>query len=679
MGRTGRTHLATLALATAAILAAGAARAAERVAVIIGNGNYLQGPLPNPVHDAASVAAALTDLGFRAEIIANAGTAQMHEDVLRAIAAARGAEIFVLYYAGHGVQANGVNYLLPVDLTVRSQDDVRLKALPLNSIVDTMGRADIGTGLVFLDACRNNPLADKGVVPRGLAFFEKSKGEMVISYAAAAGAVAYDGVGSNSPYSLALTEALEEPGLDIYAVMRQVRRRVREITEGRQIPWVSGSVEREIVLNQDSDPAFREAASFDPADPNWLDDTSWQSIAGRSNATLFAQFLRDFPTSRYAPAARARLAELSAADRRPPILADPLAPVVPTATGAPLVDPMAAGITSCDLLAAGDRDPWRLVQGVPPHRLNTQEAILACARDLAAHPNQPRLLFELARALRYAERWPEALHYAGLAAERDYPEAYSTLASLHAQGLGVELDPRRAVALWRRGAELGSPNARANLGRSYRDGFGVDRSLPDAVHWMSLAASAGEMIAADDLGNLYRRGQEGIPADLPRARDWYQLGASLGSSNAMANLGTLYRDGDGVGRDPDIAKYWFRRASDAGNRYAPFHLARLLLAEDAKAHRAEALDLFLLAGNRGFPEGFTRVAQIYGGGKGGRDAEQAYFYARLALGSGDEKAAGVLKTLGDKVEPATIQAASEKAERWLAQNGDSLRMSRFAK
>ena len=667
-----------LGLALLALWTPPAFAAADRVAIVVGNAAYLQAPLDNPLNDSNAVAGAIQDLGFSTVILQDADAARMRQDMLGAIVGAKGADLVVFYYAGHGVQSGGINYLLPVDSRIASKADIEAQGLPLNAIVDAMGRAGIETGLIFLDACRSNPAAEEGIVEPGLAFMEQSVGEMVISYAASAGAVAYDGDGPNSPYSQALTEALDEPGLDIYGIMRKVRGRVREMTEGRQIPWVSGSVERKIVLNRDSSAGFREAAAFDPADPNWLDDTRWQTIATRSNPALFTQFLDDFPTSRYAVLARKRLEEAATLGRQA-IPVNLAYSETPAAAEDRLIDPLAERITACDRLAAGNRDPLRIVPGVPLQRLDAQEAILACTGDLAAHPDEPRLLYQLARALSHAERWREASHFAGLAAERGYPDAYALLAWMSAEGHGVEAEPRRAVALWRRGAELGSPNARANLGRSYRDGFGVDVSMPDALHWFRLAALTGEMIAADDLGNLYKKG-ESIAADPAKALDWYNLGASLGSSNAMTNLGSLYRDGVGVERDARMAKHWYERASDEGNRFAPFHLARLLLAEDAKANAVEALNLFLLAGNRGFAEGFTRAAKLYAEAEGAdRRLEEAYFFASLARGSGDPKAAAVLKKLQGTLDPAALGAAEAKADLWLAQNGDMLRINRFAK
>ena len=665
-------------LAMLALWATPAFAANDRVAIVVGNAAYLQAPLDNPLNDSNAIAGAVQELGFSTIILQDAGAARMRQEMLAAVADAKGADLVVFFYAGHGVQSGGINYLLPIDSKIASKEDIKAQGLPLNAIVDAMGKAGIETGLIFLDACRNNPAADKGLVEPGLAFIEQSAGEMVISYAASAGAVAYDGEGPNSPYSQALAEALGEPGLDIYAIMRKVRGRVREMTEGRQIPWVSGSVERKIVLNQDSAAGFQDQVTFNPADPNWLDDTRWQSIATRSNPTLFTQFLEDFPTSRYAASARVRLDEATTLGRR----AIPVNLVYPEASATAeerLIDPLAERITACDRLAAGDRDPLRIAPGISFQRLNAQEAILACTGDLALHPDEPRLLFQLARALSHDERWQEAAHYAGLAAEHGYPDAYALLAWMSAEGHGIKAEPARAVALWRRGAELGSPNARANLGRSYRDGFGVDHSLPDALHWFKLAALAGEMIAADDLGNLYKKG-EVVAANPAKALNWYNLGASLGSSNAMTNLGGLYRDGVGVEKDPSMAKSWYERASDEGNKYAPFHLARVLLAENAKANAVEALNLFLLAGNRGFAEGFTRAAKLYAEAEGAdRRPEEAYFFARLAQGSGDPKAADLLAPLQKTLAPAAQKDIETKADLWLDQNGDMLRINRFAK
>ena len=235
---------ALLLLAVVLVASPPDAFAAGRVALVVGNGTYAHiGPLPNPGNDAADMAAALRRLGFDVTTVRDADRNAMTEALRVFTRASAGADVSLVFYAGHGLEMDGVNYLVPVDAQLERDTDVRFEAVELDYVLAATVGADLR--VVILDACRNNPLARS--MQRTGASRSVSRGsfgdldesllgdETLVAYAAAAGTTADDGVGRNSPYTSALLSYLEQP-LEIGLLFREVRARVLEATEGRQRP-----------------------------------------------------------------------------------------------------------------------------------------------------------------------------------------------------------------------------------------------------------------------------------------------------------------------------------------------------------------------------------------------------------------------------------------------------------
>ena len=231
-------------LALGAWLAPSAASAAGRVALVVGNGVYGEiGTLPNPGNDAADVAAALGRLGFGVTTVRDADRAGLTA-ALRAFARqSAGADVSLVFYAGHGLEVDGVNYLVPVDARLERDTDVRFETVALYDVLASTVGASLR--VVILDACRNNPLSRSmqrtgaaRSVSRG-SFGELNEAllgdETLVAYAAAAGTTAADGTGRNSPYTSALLAYLERP-LEIGILFRQVRAQVLATTNGEQRP-----------------------------------------------------------------------------------------------------------------------------------------------------------------------------------------------------------------------------------------------------------------------------------------------------------------------------------------------------------------------------------------------------------------------------------------------------------
>ena len=214
----------------------------EAHAVVIGNGRYSGGNrLANPINDAKLIASKLRSLGFKVSEVLDADRAQLVQVLSTFSKTASNADVALLFYAGHGVQVSGVNYMVPIDMNLSDASEIALQAISLNSVVEQYIPGK--TKIVFLDACRDNPLlqvAGRGLT-RGLAPISVAQGTL-IAYATKDGQTADDGVGQkNSPFTAALYEHLADPD-DISVILRKVREKVMQRTNGRQQPWDYGSL-----------------------------------------------------------------------------------------------------------------------------------------------------------------------------------------------------------------------------------------------------------------------------------------------------------------------------------------------------------------------------------------------------------------------------------------------------
>ena len=208
-----------------------------RYALIIGNSAYKAAPLQNPEHDAAAMADVLREVGFAVTHLTNAGLPAM-EAAVRALRTDLGkGGVGLFYFAGHGVQTEGSNYLLPVGAGVQDRHDIKYKALAAQWVVESLESAGNGLNIVILDACRDDPYARRvrGAGPAGLAQMESGTG-MLIAFATKPGEVAADGAGRHSPYTRHLVEQIRVPGVSIEEMFKRVRAGVVRETDSAQTP-----------------------------------------------------------------------------------------------------------------------------------------------------------------------------------------------------------------------------------------------------------------------------------------------------------------------------------------------------------------------------------------------------------------------------------------------------------
>ena len=312
------------------------AQAEPRVALVIGNSNYGSeiGKLANPANDAGLIAAALQQTGFKVIKVIDADQKKMKRaiaDFGDTLAAAGPLATGLFYYAGHGVQVQGNNYLVPVGADISKEADVDIESVSADDVMKQMDFAANQVNIIILDACRNNPLqrsfrsATRGLAPMR----SDSVRGTFIAYSTSPGQTAADGSGQNSPYSSALASALAKPGMGIEEIFRDVRGQVMKATNDKQIPWDSSSLTAPFFFKPAGAqfttaaqpapaPAAKPAASTSSSLKSPERDL-WDAVDGSKQASDYQAYLDQYPTGTYASLAKSRMAALgSGAPRQQP-------------------------------------------------------------------------------------------------------------------------------------------------------------------------------------------------------------------------------------------------------------------------------------------------------------------------------------------------------------------------
>lgn len=212
--------------------------ASKRVALVIGNSRYYSSPLPNPVNDARDISAKLQTLGFEVMLVEDAGLRTMEEAIDRFSKQSRDA-VSVFFYAGHGLQVDGENYLIPIDAVMDDEGDVRYETVAAGRVLENLRYADSLLNIVILDACRTNPFSRFfRTNTRGLARVNAPRGS-IVAFSTAPGDVASDGPGRNSPYATAFLRHVADPNLTVEAFFKEVAKDVSMQTGDKQRPWIS--------------------------------------------------------------------------------------------------------------------------------------------------------------------------------------------------------------------------------------------------------------------------------------------------------------------------------------------------------------------------------------------------------------------------------------------------------
>jgi hypothetical protein len=564
-------HAAMIWLAGLAALAISVQAFAEtRVALVVGNSNYAHGGrLPNPANDAAAVAEALRKVGFTVTAKQDLSKTQFEEALKTFTRDAASADVAVVYYAGHGMEMGGTNYLIPVDATLAADSDVDFETVPLDLVMRSVDGAK-RIKVVILDACRNNPFADamkhnngaSRSIGRGFAKVEP-EGDMLVAYAAEAGSTAEDGDTPNSPFATALTKRLVVPGVEIRILFGQVRDDVLAETGQRQRPAIYGSLGGDgfyfVPAPGQGVSVASTGAGAAPAglDPRAIELAYWQSVEASNDPVQLNAYLTRYPKGSFDDIAHAKLAGLKS---QQVAKAEPPPPVASrtAAVGDPNLAPEA--------VLNGDR-----ALHAKDYASALQSYRQAADRGLSVAQYDVGRMYQ--DGLGVPVDYEEALKWFRLAALQGNAAAQVGIGHLYEEGHGVPVNYVEAMHWFRLAVRIGFPAAQNSIGRLYEEGLGVSVDHAEAMRWFRLAADQGWPIAQSNVGHLYRNGL-GVPVDYAEAMRWFRLAADQGYAQAQFNLALLYAEGLGTPKDPAAARLWMQKAANGGVDRARVWLAR---------------------------------------------------------------------------------------------------------
>jgi curli biogenesis system outer membrane secretion channel CsgG len=294
-----RTQVAALLLTLSGLAAAAVG---DRVALVIGNGKYASAPLVNSVNDSRAMAQSLREMGFTVIERENITSKQIPATLREFRTSLTPGSVALFFYAGHGLQIKGTNYLPAVDAEINSEDDVPMQSIDLNRILDILAESKTRLNLLFLDACRNNPYARSmrsGVT--GLAKVDAPSGTL-ISFATRPGSTASDGSGGHGVYTEQLLGQMREPNVPVEQVLKRVGASVKRATRGAQEPWMEGSIEGDFYFRGGG----AAAVASGPVDPLALELAYWDSVKSSANARDYQAYLDKYPQGQFAGLARER-------------------------------------------------------------------------------------------------------------------------------------------------------------------------------------------------------------------------------------------------------------------------------------------------------------------------------------------------------------------------------------
>lgn len=287
------------------------AHSEKRVALVIGNSEYTDAtPLTNPLNDANDMSAALERLGFDVVKGIDLDFAGMRQTLKDFAAKLEGADTALFYYAGHAVQVNGENYIAPIDTVLEREADLPFETFTLNRIQSLM-EENAKTLLMFLDACRDNPLSRRFVrssrsvgTTRGLARPPSTSEGTYIAFSTQPGNVALDGDGRNSPFTKALLDNIEKPGIEIASLMTDVRRQVYDDTNKQQLPWTNSALLGHFYFNNQQEGIDADLDTSRDSDDSLkqfkIEETDWKTISKTNDPEKIKSFLKKYPDGNFA-------------------------------------------------------------------------------------------------------------------------------------------------------------------------------------------------------------------------------------------------------------------------------------------------------------------------------------------------------------------------------------------
>lgn len=647
------------------LMTLGNAHSANRLALVIGNNDYMQvTDLQKAANDANAIADTLKSVGYEVLVARDATRREMNRQLQLFASRLNPGDEALFYFAGHGVEISGRNYLLPTDIPNASagqEDFVTAEAIPVDVVLDRIRGRGTRISILIIDACRDNPFPKSGTRSlggsRGLTRTIAPEGTFIM-YSAGVGQTALDRLSDNdanpnSVFTRSLIPLLKQPGMSLIQTARQVRRDVQDLAttvSHDQRPAYYDEVTGDFFF------AGRKEESKDAPEPPRQSVNpaaqAWSTIEDTASKAVLEAFIQRFPDSLYADFAKARLKELGQVD---------VALVSPQPTRQP--QPGArAPVDDCDILAAHPEDPDAVVKGTEFDAINPARAIAACSAAVRKYPEEKRFAFQLARAVHATKDYKSAMSAYEALAREGYSAAQNNLGVMYDNGEGVSEDNAEAVKWYRKAADLGNARSQNSLGLMYQHGEGVDRDPAEAMKWYRKAAAQDNADALNNIAVMYDNG-EGMPEDDVEAAKWYRLAAEKGSPEARTSLGYMYENGEGVAADINEAVKWYRLAAEQGFAQGQTNLG--LMYQNGRGvpqDYAEAAKWYRRAADQGHAQGQTNLAILYDNGQGvpmddleaaswyRKAAEQGYDVAQTNLGVMYQNGEGVARDAREAVK-----------------------------
>jgi TPR repeat protein len=491
----------------------------KRFALVIGNSQYSSSPLKNPVNDARDIASTLRSFGFDVALHENTSYKDMRRAIIEFGNRLRDSGVGVFYYAGHGLQVNGRNYMVPVDAVIQGDAEVAVEAVDVDNILSRMETARNRLNIVILDACRDDPFTRSFRSPvQGLASIDAPIGTL-IAYATAPGRVAQDasGEGANGLYTSELLKAIKIPGLRIEDVFKRVRQEVVKKTEGKQVPWEASSLT--------GDFSFTTVSA----------GVSTESRNDRASA-LRRDTTRE---ERREPTAQESKAACEEVDRAKQYVSSAdVASAIPLLREASRKGSAEGMWMLGALYASGFGVPRDQVEAVRLYVKSSEAGNSSAMRDLG---------FSYQNGWGVAKDQAEALRWFRKSADGGNADAMNDIGTAYLEGRGVAKDYAEALRWIRRSADAGND--------------------VEALRWFRKAADAGQPVAMNEVGVAYNHGR-GVAMDYAEALRWYRKSADAGNGLAMRNIGRMYHDGAGIVKNENEAVIWYRKGAEAGDAIA---------------------------------------------------------------------------------------------------------------
>ncbi|WP_185973539.1 caspase family protein [Ferrovibrio terrae] len=322
----------------------------QRLALVIGNNAYTDGLLKNPINDARTMAATLRELGFEVRVLENADRTAMQRAVVEFGRKLNQDTVGLFYFAGHGMQVRGANYLIPVKASIESEDEVEVEGVDVAYVMARMATAKNQFNIVILDACRNNPFQRSfRSVSNGLAAISAPTGTL-IAYATAPGSVASDGDAANGIYTSELVKAIRQPGLSMEEAFKQARGGVIARTQGKQTPWESSSVVGNFMFKATAPTQVASLAA--PVRDSAAEIAFWNTVKDSQDARDYQAYVDSYPNGAFDRLARTRIASLGEAAKQRSAPAPVLAPAAEAKVARPAAEPKKDTVAVASLKSA---------------------------------------------------------------------------------------------------------------------------------------------------------------------------------------------------------------------------------------------------------------------------------------------------------------------------------------